>query len=61
MFSKYFLNNKLLKNYTKHNNSIFPKNKHHDQIFLVEFNKWQSNHIGFSYLANFFSEKKNAR
>ena len=26
MFSKYFLNYRLLKNYTKHNNSIFPKN-----------------------------------
>ena len=58
MFSKYFLNYKLLKNYTKHNNSIFPKNKHHDQIFLVEFNGWQVQHIGYSYLANFFSEKK---
>ncbi len=61
VFSKYFYNYKLLKNYTKHNNSIFPKNKHYDQIFLVEFNGWQGIQIAFSYLTNFFLQNKKCK
>jgi hypothetical protein len=56
---KYLNNYTLIKKYINHNNCYFKNNNHAENIFLVEFNGWQAMHIAFSYLANFFLEKKN--
>jgi hypothetical protein len=57
--TKYLNNYALIKKYIKHNYYHFKNNKNAENIFLVEFNGWQAMHIAFSYLANFFLEKKN--
>ena len=59
MFIKYLNNLKLMRDYVRHNKSYFKKKNCGTNIFLVEFNGWQAMHIAFSYLANYFSEKKN--
>jgi hypothetical protein len=58
MISQYLNNLILARDYVRHNRSYFKKKNYGDDIFLVEFNGWQAMHIAFSYLANFFSEKK---
>ena len=59
---KKFLNNLIIvKNYIQHNKDYLCNKNYSDNIFLVELNRWQAMHIAFSYLANFFSEKKNIK
>jgi hypothetical protein len=61
MLLKYLNNYLLRRGYIKHNNNFFKKCIYTENIFLVEFNGWQAMHIVFSYLANYFSEKKNCK
>jgi len=59
---KKFLNNLIIvKNYIQHNKDYLCNKNYSDNIFLVELNRWQAMHIAFSYLANFFSEKKKSK
>jgi len=59
---KKFLNNFIIvSNYIRHNKNYLYNKNYSDNIFLIEFNRWQVIHITFSYLANFFSEKKNCK
>lgn len=59
---KKFLNNFIIvSNYIRHNKNYLYNKNYTDNIFLIEFNRWQVIHITFSYLANFFSEKKKCK
>ena len=60
MFSSNFKNTKIIKNFIIHNKKNF--NKYNgNNIFLIEFNRWEGIHIAFSYLSNFFSSKKKCK
>jgi hypothetical protein len=51
----------IFRNFIKHNKKhLFIKNSNNN-IFLVEFNRWQAVHIVFSYLVNYFSLKKKCK
>lgn len=53
---------KIVKNFISHNqNLIKHKNKKKNKIFLVEFNGWSAIHIIFSYVVNFYRNKKNCK
>ena len=57
----YIINNKLRK-FLIHNYSVFSSKKiKSNKIILVEFNNWHPVHISFSYVANFLSQKYNAK
>ena len=60
-----FLNNKkiIINNFKKFNKKIFKinKKKNIDSIVLVEFNAFQSSHIIFSYLANYFLKNSSSK
>jgi hypothetical protein len=61
MIKKFINNYIILRKYILHNKKYINNNYYSDNIFLIEFNGWQAIHIAFSYLANFFSEKKKCR
>ena len=58
LLNEKFKNLKFQNQFIKHNNFYFKKKKS-NKIFLVEFNRWQGLHVAFSYIANFFVQKKN--
>lgn len=61
MIKKLLDNYIILRKYIQHNKKYINNKCYGDNIFLIEFNRWQAIHIAFSYLANFFSEKKKCR
>ena len=59
-----FINTKkiIIKDFISHNKKIINlKNKKENKIFLVEFNGWSVIHIIFSYIVNFYKNKKNCK
>ena len=53
---------KIVKNFISHNQKFIKyKNEKKNKIFLVEFNGWSAIHIIFSYLVNFYRNKKNCK
>ena len=53
---------KIIKNFNSHNRNLIKyKNKKKNKIFLVEFNGWSAIHIIFSYVVNFYRNKKNCK
>ena len=61
MLNNYLSDLRIIKKYINHNNHIFKKKEHNNQIFLVEFNGWQGIQIALSYLANVFSRKNKCK
>ena len=61
MIKKFLNNHIIVSNYIRHNRKYLYNKNYTDNIFLIEFNGWQAIHIVFSYLANFFTEKKKCR
>jgi hypothetical protein len=65
MYYKFFFNNFIIgRNFINHNKKIFYKENYiqnKDNQILIEFNNFQSNHIGISYLANILKKKYKAK